>query len=87
MRGSSSATQPTSTSPMRGPEAIAMDTHANGRPRLALSEPSTGIDHDPHLAAATDARTSPRSSETATSGTPERLDLPKTASSAARSIT
>ena len=41
-RGSSSATQPISTSPIRGPEAMAIETHANGSPRLALREPSTG---------------------------------------------
>ena len=27
---------------MRGPEAIAIETHAKGSPRLAFREPSTG---------------------------------------------
>ena len=86
MRGSSSATQPTSTSSIREPEATAIDTQANGRPRLAFSEPSTGSIDDPHLAASA-ISSSPRSSETAVSGTPSASISAKIASSAARSIT
>ena len=63
-----------------------METHANGRPRFAFREPSTGS-----MTALTSLpprmSTSPRSSDTATSGTPSASISRKTASSAARSIT
>ena len=62
---------------MRGPDATAIDTQANGRPRLAFSEPSTGsitTRTDPAVAppSATPRRAPPRPP---TSGTPERLEL------------
>ena len=70
---------------MRDPEAIAIDTQANGRPRFALTEPSTGSITTRASAEPPPIATSPRSSDTAVSGTPNASSSRKIASSAALS--